>query len=328
MRCVSLADRGLANIRKLNVFALALLVLAGWADGVGLGLGVRSIVPPAPVPLGVTAVADAPSNSSSSAVVTTATPTETTPELTAHGAVTQLAVKVLATASNVILQLSPLPLVMTMKVKKSAMNFSPFPFVALTACGYQWSFYGYFAYAATDNVGFLMLVYANILGLVLGVYYLWTFCQVAERSLVSWQIAGMTALLLGEYLFCVSAEDLNTALFVAGLLSAALSIVVSCSTVVAIPAAVKSDSLQAMPVDIVVASFISCVLWTVLGLMLHDPWVTVPNGLGLLVGTAQLAVVTFVKRGALTQYWFALESKLHNPQRIVKTFWYATSKEC
>ena len=163
--------------------------MAGRVESVGLGMGVRSMVLPVPpkkeatVPLGVTSVSEVPAANVSQPVASAHVKEEEL-EAESESAYQQLLVKVLATASNVVLQLSPLPLVMTMKLKKSTLDYSPFPFVALTACGYQWSFYGYFAYTATANVGFLMLVYANILGLVLGAYYLWTFARVSSDSLV------------------------------------------------------------------------------------------------------------------------------------------------
>ena len=130
----------------------------------------------------------------------------------------------------------------------------------------------------------------------------------------------ISAIFAIEYFFCAYSDDINSALFVAGLLSAALSILVSSSTLVALPAALKSDSLQAMPMDIIVASFASCVLWTLLGVMLGDPWVTIPNGTGLAVGIVQLLVVAYRKRASLVNVFIHFHGALEKQKFALTVF--------
>ena len=264
----------------------------------GLGIGLKSMVMPAPradttVPLGVKAVSDVgvvtASNTTTSAVAPLVD--VETPSVIPF----EFFLRIAATASNILLQLSPLRLVTEVRLAKSTLSYSAFPLVALTACGYQWSFYGYFAYTATDNVGFLFLVHANVLALVLGLYYLWVFHQFQVWPTSSILQSGMLMLLfVAEYVYCHLVPDVNKALFLAGLFSAAISILVSASPMVAIPEAVKTQSTKSLPVDMCAASLLSSVLWLFVGMRLGDTWVWVPNLVGVAVGAVQIGFIVYL----------------------------------
>ena len=267
------------------------LVSVCLAGGVGIGAGVKQMVPA--VPLGLTSIQDT-SNATTVSVDAIVAPEE--PSVLKENFETVL--KVLGTASNIVLQLSPLRLVTDMRMHKSAMGFSPAPLLALMACGYQWSFYGYFAFGVTQNVAFLTLVYANILGLILGLYYLGTFCVFSStEGLNSLLRDGLAALVIFtlEGIYCALETDVSRALVCAGLLSAALSILVSISPMVSLRSAIASKSIKSIPLDIIIASFISCLLWALLGLLLNDPWVWIPNATGLCMGIIQLLAVAFIQ---------------------------------
>jgi solute carrier family 50 protein (sugar transporter) len=263
------------------------------ADGVGIGAGVRLLVPPAPqatFPLGVTVVDDTSKFNSTSAVV--AQPVVHEPGWWEHESV-QTAFKIVATASNIVLQLSPLRMVTEIRMHKSTAGLSAAPLIALTACGYQWSFYGYFAFTVTQNVGFLTLVYANILGLVLGMYYLGIFHHYSDFCVCK-EIFFFSALFFLEGIYCSLEKNLETALIVAGLMSAGLSILVSMSPMVPLLSALRAKSLSTLPTDMMVASFVSALLWTSLGLLLNDKWVLLPNVIGLGLGVIQLSALAYI----------------------------------
>jgi solute carrier family 50 protein (sugar transporter) len=262
----------------------------------------RLMVPPVPpgptVPLGSTVIQDTNISSIAAKPVVVQDPIPVVVEedpVWWTGIETVL--KVLGTISNIALQLSPLRLVTDMRMHKSALGFSPAPLLALTACGYQWSFYGYFAFNITENVAFLTLVYANILGLVLGLYFLATFYIYASeeqgKTIVN---NGLVFLLVFaiESLYCLVEPNVERTLICAGLLSAALSIGVSFAPMVSIRSALAENSLKTLPVDIICASFTSSLLWAVLGGMLHDPWVWIPNLTGLGLGLIQLGACAYI----------------------------------
>jgi hypothetical protein len=259
----------------------------------GLGMGLKSLVLPVPkvLPLGVTAISDsAPSNNTSSSyqlpVVSMPKPEDETWMINF-----EFVIKILAITSNIILQLSPLKPVTT----GTAM--SPIPLLAIAACGYQWSFYGYFAYTVTGNVGFLFLIHSNILGLILGMYYIWIYSRTHSVTTL-WKLSvSLVLIFCMEFIYTMNLEDstqVSKALEICGLLSAAVSIVVSASPMVSIKQAILEKSIQCLPTDMIAASTVSNCLWLVFGYLLSDSWVLIPNSVGLVFSMIQISVIGYI----------------------------------
>jgi solute carrier family 50 protein (sugar transporter) len=269
------------------------------------------MMPPVPkgeqptFPLGVTDIADTGINRTIGATVELPKKTSLDSSLkTTDSAMFETGFKIIATISNIVLQISPLRMVTDMRLEKSTMGYSAAPLTALTACGYQWSFYGYFAFSVTDNLGFLTLVYANVLGLVLGLYYVATYYVYSSASVWSRDNVAFLVLFLLEAVYCTVFEtNVERALILAGLLSAALSILVSLAPMMSLATAVATKSTHALPVDIIVASFISSVLWTALGFSLGDRWVWLPNLTGTVLGLVQFTVIAYIYHYAVVDKW-------------------------
>jgi solute carrier family 50 (sugar transporter) len=245
----------------------------------------------ATVPLGITAVTEDETHVMKSMPSTTPTPEPPEPTIPDY----EFLLKLIAIGSNILLQLSPMRQVID--AKYSGAEIATFPLLALTACGYQWSYYGYFAYSITENPGFLMLVYANILGLVLGVYYLFMVRWNTKEGLLMPQVWVLTSIFLFEHIICNYFRNFlapSNLLILAGGLSASVSILVSVSPIVAIPELIRKRSTNSFPVDMCIASLLSSLLWLACGYLLRDPWVWLPNGIGVAVGSAQLAIVAWV----------------------------------
>ena len=47
--------------------------------------------------------------------------------------------------------------------------------MSIACVGAQWCFYGLFAFSYTGNHGFLVVVYANCVGALMGCYYTYSF---------------------------------------------------------------------------------------------------------------------------------------------------------
>merc|ERR1719230_1297697 len=76
---------------------------------------------------------------------------------------------------NIFYQASPLPLISEFKAKGDTGDSDIAPFIATAYGGWQWCFYGLFAYVVTQKSGFLVLVYSNVVGATLGLYYVYAF---------------------------------------------------------------------------------------------------------------------------------------------------------
>ena len=257
---------------------------------------IRSISPgqAASLPLGISSLSNITTNMDGTNLTATTTKLPTTTEVETPSIGLEVWLKIFAIGSNILLQLSPMRLVTDMQLKQSTGTLSPFPLIALTACGFQWSFYGYFAWSIMDNPGFLMLVYANILGFVLGLFYMNTYVQFSRAT--GWKLHAITwtIFLLLEVLVCHVISNVNTSLVLSGAISALLSVAVSASPLAAVPNILKDNDLSSMPVDMVFASLLSSVLWLWCGYLLQDPWVWVPNFTGVVFGIVQLVIMAYV----------------------------------
>merc|ERR1719183_1979477 len=84
-------------------------------------------------------------------------------------------VKALCMMCNIFYQASPLPLISEFSAKGDTGGADLAPFIAVAYGGWQWCFYGIFAYIVTSKSGFLVLVYSNVVGATLGLYYVYAF---------------------------------------------------------------------------------------------------------------------------------------------------------
>jgi len=189
-------------------------------------------------------------------------------------------IKVLCMAGNILVQLSPYPQVRRWERRGCTGEADAAPYVSIAFGGWQWCFYGMFAYIVTKRSGFLILVHSNCLGALLGTYYTAAFhrnCR-HQRALSSlnWYLSAalMLALLQACSLLALPAER---ALFLSGLISSFCSFVGACSMLVVLPTVLKSQDSRPIPGPMVLANFLSALVWCLCGWMLADPLVTGPN---------------------------------------------------
>merc|ERR1719171_609554 len=84
-------------------------------------------------------------------------------------------VKSLCMMCNIFYQASPLPIISEYRTKGDTGEADLAPYLATAYSGWQWCFYGMFAYLVTNKSGFLVLVYSNVVGATLGIYYVIAF---------------------------------------------------------------------------------------------------------------------------------------------------------
>mmetsp|Transcript_62233 Transcript_62233/g.181750 ORF Transcript_62233/g.181750 Transcript_62233/m.181750 type:complete len:443 (-) Transcript_62233:90-1418(-) len=189
-------------------------------------------------------------------------------------------IKLLCMAGNVLVQVSPYPQVQRWERRGCTGDADAAPYVSIAFGGWQWCFYGAFAYLVTRRSGFLILVHSNCLGAVLGTYYTAAFhknCR-HQRSLnsLNWYLSAVSALALLQMcsLLMLPAER---ALFLSGLISSFCSFVGAISMLVTVPAVIKNRDSRSIPGPMVLANFMSALVWCLCGWMLADPLVIGPN---------------------------------------------------
>merc|ERR1719482_1286987 len=199
--------------------------------------------------------------------------------------------KAAAIMSSVVLTLSPLRIIMKIQYEKDTLTYAPYCFFCVAVCGFQWCCYGTFAFLVTANYGFLILVYSNVLGVVMGTYYVYTYwCNMTDKYRKK-QFMDCCYAAAAIYAFeatVVPSTSHARALLIVGTLSACMSVLVSCAPLAELKKILKSRDASSIPSDIVMASFVASNLWLACALLLHDMWILVPNIAGLVLGGFQL----------------------------------------
>lgn len=191
-----------------------------------------------------------------------------------------MVVKGLCMASNILVQVSPYTQVRRWEIMGDTGEADAAPFVSIGFSGWQWCFYGIFAWLLTKRSGFLILVHSNFLGALLGTYYtiaFYRYCRskACSDSLQRYLSASMTLALLQVCALFVLPSD--RALFLSGLVSSFCSFVGAASMLVIVPAVVRCKDSSLIPGPFAVASLGSSLVWALCGWMLDDPLVIGPN---------------------------------------------------
>merc|ERR1719387_2725600 len=199
--------------------------------------------------------------------------------------------KAAAIMSSVVLTLSPLRAIWRIQQERDTLTFAPYCFFCVAVCGLQWCAYGRFAFLVTSNYGFLILVYSNVLGVVMGTFYVYTYwcnmnCKLRKKQFMDCCYAA--AAIYAFEATVVPSTSHARALLIVGTMSACMSVLVSCAPLAELKTILKTRDASAIPSDISMASFVASSLWLACAVLLHDLWILVPNVAGLVLGGFQL----------------------------------------
>uniref|UniRef100_A0A7S1LKR7 Sugar transporter SWEET1 n=1 Tax=Alexandrium catenella TaxID=2925 RepID=A0A7S1LKR7_ALECA len=203
-------------------------------------------------------------------------------------------VKAMAFLSNVLLQLSPVRTVREIIRAGSTLEYDVFPMFTLFFCSLQWFFYGLVGLIAGGDAAMADVLRAYCGGVVLGAAYLlcfWRNCGDAEKRAGLAQMARGAAGLLGLEVCCAMGLAHQVALRVIGTSCAFLSIVVTASPLVAIEDVFRSQSVASMQTDMVIVCFCGSVAWAIMGFLMGDMCIAVPNCFGLVIGGLQVHLI-------------------------------------
>lgn len=199
-----------------------------------------------------------------------------------------------AIASSVLMTFSPLRAVWRMQESKSTLAYPPYTFFCGFACGLQWCIYGTFAFTVTQNYGFLILVYSNAFGVLMGTYYVHTYFVHCNREQHRVELHTCAVTVVGIYIaeaFVIPLVEHSHALLIVGTVAACLSILVSVAPIADLPYILLNKDVSGMPRDVVLAGFVCSVLWLGCALLLHDTWILIPNLCGVGLGGFQLLLL-------------------------------------
>jgi uncharacterized protein with PQ loop repeat len=190
------------------------------------------------------------------------------------------AIKAMCLAGNILVQVSPYSQVKLWEQSRGTGEADAAPYLSIAFGGWQWCYYGLFAWRVTGHSGFLILVQSNCLGALLGTYYIATFYRrcwndQSRHSLFRY-LSALGAVSVFEA-FALLVLPTERALFLTGFVSSFCSFIGAFSMVTVVPQVLKAKDSSIIPGALVLANFVSAVVWCICGVMLADPMITSPN---------------------------------------------------
>lgn len=189
-------------------------------------------------------------------------------------------IKAICLLGNVLVQVSPFPQVRRWEKRQDTGEADSAPYVSIAYGGWQWCYYGLFAFFLTQRSGFLILVHSNCLGAVLGTYYTLAFyrnCKdnQARQGLQKYLSCVMTLIFI--QVCSISMMPAERALFLTGLISSFCAFVGAISMLTSLPTVIRTQDSRAIPGPLALANAFSALAWWICGYILADPMISAPN---------------------------------------------------
>eukprot|EP00736_Rhodelphis_marinus_P002044 Rmarinus@m.1918 len=190
--------------------------------------------------------------------------------------------QIIAFSATVIFQVSGLqPVLGYWRDQSVPSSASPVPFFSMVASSCAWSLYG----GLTSDLSILL---ANLFGVVLGLFYCYSFCSLSKKD-VTWHSLATVVLVMIPACVVYTHSLQESRVFV-GYFASALAVILLSSPLVSIGEVVRTQSTASMPFFVSASAFFCALSWTSYGALLRDSFVLVPNFLGLAGSSVQMGL--------------------------------------
>ncbi|XP_072958421.1 bidirectional sugar transporter SWEET6a-like [Typha angustifolia] len=184
--------------------------------------------------------------------------------------------------------LSPVPTFAKICKRKAVEDFSPIPYLATLMNCMLWVFYG----IPVVHPHSILVATINGIGLVLEAIYISIFFVYSPNRLR----LKLLGILAGEFLFMaamivgvvVGVHTHEKRSLIVGVLCVIFGTCMYASPLSVMKMVIQTKSVKYMPFFLSLVCFLNGVCWTAYALIRFDIFVTIPNGLGALLGAAQL----------------------------------------
>jgi len=203
-------------------------------------------------------------------------------------------IKGLAMGSSYMQHLAPMISVLPMLRRRSVFGRDPGPFVALAFNCSHWCLYGLFGFVYTGDWQRLIMVYSNILGSLLGIFYTIVYrinCDSSAGRARWYFYLRLAALIAGVEAFVLLTWPARSVLVMLGCMSTSLSISVAVSPLLTLRTVLQTRSSASMPADLVIASLVSNLLWLACGAIVADGFLVVSSIVNICAGLVSLSFV-------------------------------------
>ncbi|XP_074278987.1 bidirectional sugar transporter SWEET5-like [Silene latifolia] len=200
---------------------------------------------------------------------------------------------VIGVIGNVIsfgLFLSPVPTFIRIIKNKSVEQFKPDPYIATILNCAMWVLYG-LPFVHPNNI---LVVTINGIGLGIEIIYVsifFIYSTWGKRKRIA--IALVIELIFFLVVLFITMKAIHTikirTIFV-GALCVAFNVIMYFSPLTVMKMVIKTKSVKYMPFWLSLTNFLNGACWTAYALIIFDPWMVIPNGLGALSGVIQLTL--------------------------------------
>ena len=189
----------------------------------------------------------------------------------------------IATLMSIILSLSPIPTMQEIFKNKSTLSFSVLPYAATAAQSSMWLVYSSFSQESGQG-----LVLVNAWGVAIQLVYCVIFAIYAtDRFDILKTLIGSLAIVILLWAFSAVSSRPD---IVSQYSAMILNICMFASPLAVVKRVIETRSVAFMPLPLSVASLGCALAWFIYGFSINLPGVIVPNGLGVLLGLAQILI--------------------------------------
>ncbi|KAL4273631.1 hypothetical protein GQ457_13G024480 [Hibiscus cannabinus] len=214
-------------------------------------------------------------------------------------------VGIIGNVISVLVFLSPIGTFRRIVKHKSTEDFQSLPYVCTLLNSSLWTYYG------MSKPGGLLVATVNGFGIFVEAVYVALFLVYAPRNtrvktgiLVGILDVGFVAAAIAVTQLALEGE---TRIGAIGLMGSGLNIIMYGSPLAAMKTVVRTKRVEYMPFSLSFFLFLNGGIWAFYAFLVHDFFLGVPNGIGFLLGTAQLLLYAIYKNAKPSNHSATLE---------------------
>lgn len=189
--------------------------------------------------------------------------------------------------------LAPVPTCVRVVRKRSTEDFSHLPYVCTFLNCALWTFYG----LPFVTKGAILVLTINAVGLVLEASYLTVFLVFAARPfklrILLHSAAALAFLAAVAVVTMAALHGRHGRSRLVGIISDVFAILMYASPLGIMRLVVATRSVEFMPFFLSLNAFLNGVAWTVYAVYVYDLYIGIPNGVGMILGAAQLILYAY-----------------------------------
>ncbi|KAJ0054458.1 hypothetical protein Pint_02636 [Pistacia integerrima] len=218
--------------------------------------------------------------------------------------------------------LSPVPTFWHIIKRKSVEEFQPYAYIATCLNCMFWILYG-LPFVHPDSI---LVITINSVGLAMELIYLAIFCLYDRQNKARFMQPGnayadfaiylflyfqkkIAIGLIGEFVLVAAVATINmlafhthtSRSFLVGIICVVFNIIMYASPLTIVRKVIKTKSVEYMPFYLSLAGFVNGCIWSAYALIKLDYFILISNGLGTILGLAQLIIYAFYYRSTPTK---------------------------